>query len=62
MEYLRYYDEIVSRRQSCRDFADTAVDAASVEEIKAYNEVVPKLLPEISTELHFFKGDVVDFL
>ena len=62
MEYLRYYDEIVSRRQSCRDFADTVVDAASVEEIKAYNEVVPKLLPEISTELHFFGGDVVDFL
>ena len=42
MEYLRYYDEIVSRRQSCRDFTDTVVDAASVEEIKAYNEVVPK--------------------
>ena len=62
MEYLRYYDEIVSRRQSCRDFTDTVVDAASVEEIKAYNEVVPKLLPEISTELHFFGGDVADFL
>ncbi len=29
MEYLRYYDEIVSRRQSCRDFTDTVVDAVS---------------------------------
>ncbi len=27
-EYLRYYD----RRQSCRDFTDTVVDAASAEE------------------------------
>lgn len=58
MEYLRYYDEIVSRRQSCRDFSDKDVDTSILEELKRYNELVPRLLPEIETELCIYDGSV----
>ncbi len=60
MEYLRYYDEIVSRRQSCRDFADTDVDTAALTEITEYNELVPRLLPDVATELHILEGSVAE--
>lgn len=62
MEYLRYYDEIVSRRQSCRDFADTDVEASVIEELKGYNELVPRLIPEIETEICIYDGSIADEL
>lgn len=62
MEYIKYYDEIIKRRQSCRSFADKAVGSEVLEEMKAYYEGCPRLLPEVATELCFFEWGAAENL
>ncbi|MGI6721315.1 MAG: nitroreductase family protein [Anaerovoracaceae bacterium] len=54
MEYISYYEEIVSKRESCRNFKDEKVDASILAEIKDYYNEEDRLLPDIKTEIAIY--------
>lgn len=54
MEYIKYYEEIVKRRHSCRNFTEKKVEDSALDEVKSYYEECESLVPSIETELVFF--------
>lgn len=54
MEYIAYYEEIVSRRESCRNFKKEKVDSSVLEEIKAYYQEEDALAEDIDTEIEIY--------
>lgn len=57
MEYIKYYDEIVKRRESCRNFIMNDVEPAQIEELYEYYNQETLLVPEIATELKTYSFD-----
>ena len=58
MEYIKYYEEIVKRRHSCRNFTDMKIEDSVIDEVKLYYKECDSLIPSIETELVFFDGFV----
>jgi len=54
MEYIAYYEEIVSRRESCRNFKSEAVEESVINELKEYYAGEERLLPDIPTEVEVY--------
>ena len=60
---MKYYEDIIKKRNSCRGFSDRKVDDAELLKIREYYEDEESdLVDEIETELHFFFGNVYDAL
>ncbi|MBR2674697.1 MAG: nitroreductase family protein [Mogibacterium sp.] len=58
---MRYYDEIVKNRQSCRSFEDKEVEAEKIADIIAYHEDEESdLVDELETELKFYDSSAYD--
>ena len=53
MDYIKYYDEIVLHRQSCRNFSEKKVEQKTLDEIKAYFDSCNSLVEKINTDLIF---------
>lgn len=51
MEYIKYYDEIVKRRESCRNFVMSDIEQSKIDELYEYYNEETVLIPEIATEL-----------
>lgn len=51
MEYIKYYDEIVKRRESCRNFIMNDVEQIKIDALYEYYNHETLLVPEIATEL-----------
>ena len=51
MEYIKYYDEIVKRRESCRNFIMNDVEQIKIDALYEYYNQETLLVPEIATEL-----------
>ncbi len=60
---MKYYEDIVMKRHSCRGFADKKVDDDVLNELLTYYEDEESdLVDEIETELRFYVGTVWDEL
>ena len=60
---MKYYEEIVKNRNSCRKFSDRKVDDDVLVQIRTYHEDEESdLVDEIKTELKFYFGNVYDVL
>lgn len=53
MKYENYYEDIIKKRESCRNFSDKVVEPEKIEALKQYYEEEDRLLPGIKTELCF---------
>ncbi len=54
MEYIKYYDEIVKRRESCRNFVMSDVEQDKINALYDYYNHETLLVPEISTDLGLY--------
>lgn len=60
---MKYYEEIVKNRQSCRSFDSKAAESEKIEAIIAYhNDEESDLVDEIGTELRFYDSSAYDKL
>jgi nitroreductase len=60
---MKYYEEIVKNRNSCRKFADVKIGDDVLEKIREYYDDEESVLVEgINTELKFYFGNVFDAL
>ena len=57
MDYIKYYDEIVLHRQSCRNFSDKKVEQNVISDIEAYYTSCKPLVEDVATELVFIDGE-----
>ena len=57
MDYIKYYDEIVLHRQSCRNFSDKKVEQNVISDIEAYYTSCKPLVKDITTELVFIDDE-----
>lgn len=53
MIYNNHYEEIIKKRESCRNFSDKVVEQEKIDALKQYFEEEDRLLPGIKTELCF---------
>lgn len=62
MEYIQYYDEIVKRRESCRNFQEQDVEQAKIDEIEKYYSDTAVLVDNICTDMKIYDADVAEVL
>lgn len=53
MKYNHYYEDIIKKRESCRNFSDKVVEKEKIDALKSYYAQEDHLLPEVETELVF---------
>lgn len=52
-----YYDDIVNKRESCRDFLKKDVEFSKLDALRKYYNSETGLIPEIETEFRFYGHD-----
>lgn len=62
MDYIEYYDTIVKKRESCRNFSEAAVEAEKIDELKACYDKAPHLVEGVKTEIAFIDPDAASKL
>lgn len=62
MEYIAYYDEIVTKRESCRSFAKKAVEEEKIDQLRKYFDELEPLVDGIAVRMEFFDEDAFDKL